>query len=78
MSADRSSQRPAPAAELPIPLPGPTELSDAQQRGANCVWCTAPLSNEAAHDLGARPVDAHGTAARWFPRCCPTCWRARP
>lgn len=39
------------------------------------VWCAAPLSNAAAHDLGPRTVNAHGSAARWFPRCCPTCWK---
>lgn len=54
-------------------LPAIESLSSHQQRGANCVFCMAPLSNAAAHDLGPRPVDAHGTAARWFPRCCPTC-----
>ncbi|MER7311661.1 MULTISPECIES: hypothetical protein [Streptomyces] len=58
-------------------LPPPLTLSDAQQRGASCVWCAVPLANTAAHDLGARPLDAHGTAACWFPRCCPTCRRDR-
>lgn len=60
-----------------VELPDLESLSDAQQRGANCVWCVAPLSNATARDLGSRPVDAHGTLARWFPRCCPTCWRTR-
>ncbi|MYY17938.1 MULTISPECIES: hypothetical protein [unclassified Streptomyces] len=66
---------PTPALELP--LPDPVTLSDAQQRGANCVWCAAPLANTAAHDLGARPLDAHGVSVLWFPRCCRTCWKAR-
>ncbi|MEE1768752.1 hypothetical protein PUR34_11400 [Streptomyces sp. JV185] len=57
--------------------PPVSELTEQQQRGANCVWCAAPLSNAAAHDLGARLVDAHAGAARWFPRCCPTCWKGR-
>ncbi|WUX45352.1 hypothetical protein OG769_16490 [Streptomyces sp. NBC_01435] len=58
-------------------LPSVQSLSEAQQRGANCVWCGAPLAIGAAHDLGPRPVDAHGTSAFWFPRCCPTCWAGR-
>lgn len=59
----------APAPELP--LPDPAELTVEQQRGANCVWCAAPLSNAAAHDLGPRPIG--GSSVRWFPRCCNTC-----
>lgn len=61
-----------------LPLPDPVKLSEEQQRGASCIWCAAPLSNTAALDLGSRPLDAHGVAVRWFPRCCPPCWRARP
>jgi hypothetical protein len=60
-----------------LPLPDPGALSGGQQRGSNCVWCSAPLSNAAAHDLGARPVDAHGSSVLWFPRCCTTCRKAR-
>ncbi|MFB6873811.1 hypothetical protein [Streptomyces sp. NPDC056323] len=56
-------------------VPPAIELTEQQQRGATCVWCAAPLSNAAAHDLGPRTVNAHGSAARWFPRCCPTCWK---
>ncbi|AWL39657.1 hypothetical protein B9S64_17310 [Streptomyces sp. SM18] len=67
---------PAPPARS-LPLPDPVTLSDEQQRGANCVWCAAPLANAAAHDLGARPLDAHGVSVLWFPRCCRTCWKAR-
>lgn len=59
-----------------LPLPDPMTLSDSQQRGANCVWCAAPLTNSAAVDLGARQLDRFGSA-RWFPRCCPTCRRER-
>ncbi|MFJ8855128.1 hypothetical protein [Streptomyces sp. NPDC102437] len=59
-----------------IDLPDPAALSSAQQRGAQCVWCSAGLSNGTAHDLGPRLIDAHGTSALWFPRCCPTCWKA--
>lgn len=60
-----------------LPLPDPATLSDAQQRGANCVWCTAPLNNAAAHDLGPRPLPEFGSVVRWFPRCCSTCRRER-
>ncbi|TXS02766.1 hypothetical protein EAO73_18550 [Streptomyces sp. col6] len=60
-----------------LPLPGPATLSDSQQRGANCVWCAAPLNNSAAHDLGPRPLPAFGSAVRWFPRCCLTCRKDR-
>lgn len=60
-----------------LPLPNPLLLSAAQQRGANCVWCAAPLNNAEAYDLGARPVDDFGTSVRWFPRCCPACRRER-
>lgn len=56
-------------------LPNPASLSDAQQRGAHCVWCGTPLATGAAHDLGPRPVDAHGVSVDWFPRCCRTCWK---
>lgn len=73
---DMETAMPPSAAASPLlDLPDPVTLSDAQQRGANCVWCGAPLAIGAAHDLGPRPVDAHGTAAGWFPRCCPTCWK---
>ncbi|MFC5912619.1 hypothetical protein [Streptomyces pulveraceus] len=49
-------------------LPSAQSLSEAKQRGANCVWCFAPLAIGAAHDLGPRLIDAHGTSNRWFPR----------
>lgn len=58
-------------------LPPPLTLSDEQQRGTSCVWCAAPLATTAAHDLGARPLEAHGVAVLWFPRCCPTCRKGR-
>lgn len=60
-----------------LPLPDPATLSDAQQRGANCVWCAAPLTNTAAHDLGPRPLTVFGSSVHWFPRCCPTCRRGQ-
>ncbi|RBL80346.1 hypothetical protein DDE05_51915 [Streptomyces cavourensis] len=58
-------------------LPNPAELSAEQQRGANCVWCAAPLSIVAARDLGPRSLVVFGSAVRWFPRCCATCWKGR-
>ncbi|WP_328898584.1 hypothetical protein OHR86_00215 [Streptomyces sp. NBC_00441] len=60
-----------------LPLPDPATLSDAQQRGAACVWCTAPLTNTNARDLGARPLldPDFSSAVRWYPRCCPTTCR---
>ncbi|MET8747278.1 hypothetical protein [Streptomyces sp. NPDC004728] len=58
-----------------VDLPDPEGLSGAQQRGAHCVWCSVALSSGTAHDLGPRTVNAHGSAALWFPRCCPTCWK---
>ncbi|MEU2667388.1 hypothetical protein ABZ622_00740 [Streptomyces sp. NPDC007164] len=62
---------PVPIAEAG--LPDPATLSGAQQRGVHCVWCSVALANGTAHDLGPRHVDAHGTSALWFPRCCPSC-----
>ncbi|MGW2176749.1 hypothetical protein ACWCXX_01410 [Streptomyces sp. NPDC001732] len=56
-------------------LPPVDELTGQQRRGANCCFCGSPLLNGTAHDLGPRPVDAHGTSALWFPRCCPLCWK---
>ncbi|MFS0697743.1 hypothetical protein [Streptomyces nitrosporeus] len=60
-----------------VSLPDPLTLSDAQQRGTHCVWCTAPLAADAARDLGPRLLTAHGTRVTWFPRACPTCYRDR-
>ncbi|MFF8713568.1 hypothetical protein ACF07T_19370 [Streptomyces sp. NPDC015184] len=56
-------------------LPCVESLSSQQQRGVHCVWCGTALFNGTARDLGPRPIDAHGTSALWFPRCCPTCWK---
>lgn len=57
----------------PLPLPTEGTLSDPQQRGAACVWCTQPLTAETAVDLGERRIrvdDDHVTA---FPRGCRPC-----
>ncbi|MFG3527822.1 hypothetical protein ACGF8B_13895 [Streptomyces sp. NPDC047917] len=60
-----------------IDLPPVVSLSVAQQRGARCVWCAVAPAGGTAHDLGPHPVDAHGTAAHWFPRRCRRCWSDR-
>ncbi|PZT77999.1 hypothetical protein DNK56_23230 [Streptomyces sp. AC1-42W] len=57
-------------------LPNPVSLSDAQQRGAACVWCAASLTITAAHDLGPRQI-VPGSSVHWFPRCCPSCRKDR-
>ncbi|MFD4477567.1 hypothetical protein ACFWPU_15845 [Streptomyces sp. NPDC058471] len=57
----------------PLELPEPGSLSDQQVRGRACVWCAVALSNATAYDLGVRDTDAHGSAARWFPRACLPC-----
>ncbi|MFE9853699.1 hypothetical protein ACFYPN_33645 [Streptomyces sp. NPDC005576] len=59
-----------------VDLPNPATLSDAQQRGASCVWCASLLTPGDAHDLGPRPDPAF-VCATWFPRCCLTCWEGR-
>ncbi len=41
--------------------------------GRRCVWCAASLNTATAVDLGERTIDAHGSGARWFPRCCRDC-----
>lgn len=50
-----------------LPLPEVPSLSDAQLRGATCVWCDSVLTAETARDLGERPHPDGGT---WFPRGC--------
>ena len=58
-------------------LPAVASLSAAQQRGAACVHCGITLSARTAVDLGPRLVDAHGSSAQWFPRCCTSCGKDR-
>ncbi|MEV0120857.1 hypothetical protein AB0I16_04750 [Streptomyces sp. NPDC050703] len=62
---------------LPIDLPAPGGLAEAQVCGRACVWCAVVLDNTTAIDLGAREIDAHGSVTRWFPRSCGPCGRAR-
>lgn len=54
------------------PLPSAGELTDEQIRGAACVWCGGPLTNETAVSLGEMPLPV-GHRAGWFPRSCPNC-----
>ena len=61
-----------------VPLPEPAALSSEQLRGAQCVFCPAPLSNAAAVDLGRRVIKVHGATVAWCPRSCPSCWKAQP
>ena len=55
-----------------LPLPKTADLSDAQRRGVNCVWCGIVLTPDTARDLGQRPT-AEGVI---FPRGCPSCVRS--
>lgn len=62
--------------DLPAPpalLPDPMDLSEAQIRGADCVWCAETLTPETAVDLGEKVAEAYGIAAHWFPRACRDC-----
>jgi hypothetical protein len=53
-----------------LPLPQYLGLTDAQRRGAVCVWCREPLTAETARNLGERPAP-DGT--RMWPRGCTPC-----
>ncbi|MFC8925564.1 hypothetical protein ACFT43_06740 [Streptomyces albidoflavus] len=57
-------------------LPQPTALSDAQLRGAACVWGGGRLDTSTAVDLGVQP-DPQFPGVRWYPRACPDCTEAR-
>ncbi|WP_432158957.1 hypothetical protein [Streptomyces sp. bgisy153] len=61
-----------PDAIAALVLPARETLDDAQQRGAACVWCSAPLDGERAVDLGEQPLPD-----RWFPRACQSCVAGR-
>ncbi|MFI2354628.1 hypothetical protein ACH5AG_08070 [Streptomyces anulatus] len=53
-------------------LPPITSLTEAQQRGWACVWCSGPLGIGLGDDLGEQRVrPADGAAYSWFPRQCP-------
>ncbi|MCX5412417.1 hypothetical protein [Streptomyces sp. NBC_00059] len=52
------------------PLPPLATLTDAQRRGADCVFCATPLRNRASVDLGMRRRTEHGQALTLHPRRC--------
>lgn len=53
-------------------LPPVAELTTQQQRGWECVWCSAKLHTGTARDLGEqRHRPAKGCPYSWFPRACP-------
>lgn len=57
-------------------LPQPTALSDAQLRGAACLWCEGHLATATAVDLGMRAHPQY-PGVLWFPRACPACAEPR-
>lgn len=55
-------------------LPPVEELTERQQRGADCVRCGHELATGHVTNLGPRRLIAHGVTVRWFPRACkPRC-----
>ncbi|MFE4665653.1 hypothetical protein ACFRI7_07010 [Streptomyces sp. NPDC056716] len=60
-----------PAEAFGLLLPPVDALTDAQTRGAVCVWdaTETPLASESAVDLGERQDEGGG---HWFPRACRT------
>ncbi|XQE87456.1 hypothetical protein ACN24M_20645 [Streptomyces microflavus] len=52
------------------PLPPLPELTDAQRRGADCVFCATPLRNRASVDLGMRRRTEQGQQLTIHPRRC--------
>lgn len=53
-------------------LPPVSALTEQQQRGWACVWCTAELTTGTAVNLGEqRCRPSGGTPYWWFPRACP-------
>jgi hypothetical protein len=51
-------------------LPSIADLSEAQVRGAACVYCGVVLDSGTAVDLGERRGRRAGAAFSWFPRAC--------
>jgi hypothetical protein len=56
-----------------LALPQREDLPDAQQRGACCVWCRAPLTGESSLSMD----EQRDGDERWFPRSCRTCAASR-
>ena len=61
-----------------LTLPDLDGLSDAQTRGATCVWCPdgTPLTAITAVDLGEHLSPFEGREMRWFPRAHRRCAQA--
>lgn len=56
-----------------LSVPGLTGLTEAQLRGASCIWCDIRLTADTAVDLGERRhrrLDGHYST---FPRGCHDC-----
>ncbi|MGI5509356.1 hypothetical protein [Streptomyces sp. CA-106131] len=62
-----------PGGRAALPLPGAGDLSEQQQRGAECVWCRITLTAETAVDLGERRIRVGGSHVTAFPRGCRPC-----
>lgn len=56
-----------------LELPALDGLTEAQVRGAVCVWDAAPLDNTTAVDLGPRTKKRLDGEYQWFPRGCRRC-----
>ncbi|MFG3154211.1 hypothetical protein ACGF7W_19455 [Streptomyces sp. NPDC048219] len=70
-----------PGALEALALPGLDALTDAQTRGADCIWCRTPLTADMAVDFGEVQSPLSGTSSqhgmRWYPRACPACAQPR-
>lgn len=73
MTITESETAPAAQALALLALPSPAELTEDQVRGATCVWGAdeAPLTDEAAVDLGPRRMKRLDGHYDWHPRSCP-------
>ncbi|MEU3945473.1 hypothetical protein [Streptomyces sp. NPDC029526] len=56
-----------------LPLPRMEMLSEAQVRGAACVWDGRTLTPQTAVDLGPRLKKRLDGEYRWYPRSCRRC-----
>ncbi|MHC5701239.1 hypothetical protein HHX38_22830 [Streptomyces sp. PKU-MA01144] len=71
MTITTSGEAMAGAVERELPATG--SLSQAQQRGIDCVFCGITLRAGSAIDLGPRPLRIADYMTRWFPRSCRRC-----
>ncbi|MFD5491661.1 hypothetical protein ACFWH4_01635 [Streptomyces sp. NPDC127091] len=56
-----------------LTLPALDDLTEAQVRGATCVWDGIPLTLTTAVNLGPRKKKRPGGTYDWFPRSCKRC-----